>query len=293
MNSTNTVSYTPTTPLNLLLDSGAVYKDYLLPSEALMSATSGGNELEINVKTRTVKVDGLKSEDIKGLVVFVSATATLKVNFLECTTDILKMSLLSADIDTSDSNFDLITGRTSILPTDYIKNIAWVGKISGSGKPVVIILYNALSKDGLKLKTEDDKDNVLPATFTAHLDPNTPNILPYAIRYPKPFAGNQFMVASIPVIDNAKVMVTFSDVVAATVPKDGFAVTVNGVANVVTASTRFINNTSAVLLTLTTPPTSGQVVTVAYNKPVLDASDVKSLSGVALDSFTALSVINN
>jgi len=293
MNATNTVSYTPSTPQNLLIDSGAVYKNYGLASEALLSATSGGNEVNIAIKTRTVKVDGIKSENIKGLVIFVSGEATLVVNLLECTTDILKTALMCADIDTSDPNFDLVTGRSSILPTDYIQNIALVGQISGSGKPVVIILYNVLSKEGLKVKTEDDNDNVLPVTFTAHMDPATPKVLPWAIRYPKPMTGNQFMLSSVPMIDNAKILLDFSDTVAATVPLTGFAVTVAGVANVVTAAVRNVNDLSIVFLTLTTPATSGQAVTVSYTKPEADASDVKSLSGVALDTFAAITVTNN
>ena len=52
MNSTNTVSYTPQTSNNLIIDAGAIYKNYGLPTEAPISATSGGNELDIVVKTR-------------------------------------------------------------------------------------------------------------------------------------------------------------------------------------------------------------------------------------------------
>jgi len=292
MNDTNTIGYTSATPDHLLIDAGAVYKDYGLPTEAIISATSGGNEFDVIIKTRNVKVDGIKSDDIVGLKRFVSAAVSLKVNFLECTTDILKMALLG-DIDTSNVGYDNITGRTSILLTDYITNIALVGKLSGSQKPVVIILKNVLNDGGLKVKTDDDKDNVLPLTFTAHLDPNNPNTLPYEIHYPKPLSGVPFYLVGTPIIDNNKVLLTFSDTVAATVPKDGFAVTLLGAADVVTASTRGVNALNTILLTLTTAPTSAQVVTVAYTKPALDANDVKSLSGVALASFVALPVTNN
>jgi hypothetical protein len=66
MNNTNTVGYTSATPNNLLIDSGALYKNYGLVSESLIGATSGGNEFDIAVKTRDVKVDGVKG-NVKGL----------------------------------------------------------------------------------------------------------------------------------------------------------------------------------------------------------------------------------
>jgi len=292
MNSTNTIGFSSSTPDHLIIDAGALYKDYGLPTEALIGATSGGNELDFTIKTRNVKVDGIKSDDIMGLKRFVSAAISLKANMLECTSDILRMALM-ADVTTTNSDYDIITGRTVILDTDYITNIALVGQLSGSLKPVVVILKNVLNDGGLKLKTDDDKDNVLPLVLTAHVDPSNPTVLPFEIHYPKPLDGVPFGLIGTPVIDNNKVLLTFSDTVSATVVKDGFAITVNGSADVVTASARGVNMLNTILLTLTSAPTSGQAVTVAYTKPALDASDVKSLSGVALASFSAVTVTNN
>jgi hypothetical protein len=291
MNSTNTVGYNVNTPQHLLIDAGALYKNYGLDSEALIGATSGGNEYDVAVKTRDVKADGVKG-NAKGLKQIIDVEVTLKTNMLEITEDIIKTALF-ADVDTtSNPDYDIITGRTYIADSDYLDNVALVGKLSGSHKPVIIIVKNALCTDGLKFKTEDDKDNVLPITFTGHIDPNTPEILPYEIRYPKDNL-NAFILMGTPIIDNSKVLLTFSDTVATTVPKDGFAVTVNGSADVVTTSVRGINALNTILLTLTTVPTSGQAVTVAYTKPALDASDVKSASNAVLATFSSKVVINN
>ena len=292
MNGTNTIGFTASTLQHLLVDAGAVYKNYGLANEALMGATSGGNEFDIKPKTREIKVDGLKGT-FKGGTQIVNTDVTLKINMLEITTDTLKMALMANVDSLSNSDYDIITGKTVIALDDYIDNIALVGKISGSGKPIVIILKNALSADGIKFSSKDASDNILPITFTANIDPNTPLASPYEIRYPKIIDGVLLSVLGNPIVDNGKILIDFNDTMAATIPKDGFSVTVGGVANVVTASTRGINDPSSVLLTLTTPPTSGQSVTVAYTKPVLDANDVKSLSGVALDSFGAMVVINN
>lgn len=292
MNSTNTVGYTSATPNNLLIDSGALYKNYGLSNEALIGATSGGNEFDITVKTRDVKCDGVKG-NVKGLKQITDVEVNLKTNMLEITEDILKMALFATVDTTSDTDYDIVTGKTYIADDDYLENIALVGKLSGSQKPVVIILKNALATDGLKFKTEDDKDNVLPVTFTGHIDPLTPTILPYEIRYPKLTAGLTFNLAATPIVDNSKVLLTFTDTVAATVPLAGFTVKVAGSTNVITSASRGVNALNTILLTLTTAPTSGQAVTVAYTKPVADLDDVKSASGVALDTFDTIAVTNN
>lgn len=291
MLSTNTIGYTPATPNHLMIDAGAVYKNYGLAGETLLGATSGGNEYDVKNVTRDVKVDGLKG-DVKGLKRIVSTAVTLKVNMLEVTAETLRIALMGV-VDSTGADYDVISVKTEILLTDYIDNIALVGRISGSSKPVVIMLKNALSSDGIKFSNKDSADNILPITFTAHIDPDMPTVSPCEIRFPKVLDGALFSVIGTPYIDNGKVLLTLNDTVAVTAPLDGFVVTIAGIADTVTASARGVNQLNTILLTLTTPPTAGQAVTVAYTKPVLDASDVKSLSGVALGTFSAIAVTNN
>jgi len=292
-NSTNTVGYNALTPLNLLIDAGAVYKNYgIVSKEKLISATSGGNKFTVKIDFRDIKCDGVKG-DAKGLKKITKVTVTLATNLLEVTTETLAMILLGEVDTTSNSDYDIITGKTYIADEDYLENVAIVGTISGSGKPVIVIVKNALSTDGLKFEAKDDDDNVLPVEFTGHIDPDSPTELPYEVRYPKVVNGALFTIKGTPVINNSKIELVLNDTVAATISKDGFAVTVAGVSNVVTTSTRGVNNLNTILLELTTPPTSGQIVTVSYTKPALDASDVKSLKGVALNTFGVIKVTNN
>lgn len=291
MNNENTIGFTPNTPNNLLIDAGAVYKNYGLANEALIGATSGGNEFAIAVKTRDVKVDGLKGT-VKGLTRIISTDVTLKVNMLELTTDILKMALMGV-VDSTGADYDIITGKTEIALTDYIDNIAIVGRLSGSLKPVVIILKNVLSSDGIKFSNKDSTDNILPVTFTASIDPNTPTVSPYEIRYPKIGALAPFYMLEAPIMNNGKVRMHFSGIVAATVPFTGFTASLAGAGDVITAAIRDVNDLSVIILTLTTAPTAGQAVTISYAQPVPDANRVKSLAGGLLATFPIVSVVNN
>lgn len=185
INSTNTVGFTESTADHLLLNAGAIYKNYGLTGEAQIGATATGGEFECKVKTRGVKVGGILSENVKGLTFKISEEVTLKCDFLEMTTEILKMALMASVDTTTNPNYDIITGKDSISVTDYLDNVAIVSTISGSDKPVVIILKNALCKDGLKIKGEDAKDNTLPVVFTANIDPLLPKESVYEIHYPK------------------------------------------------------------------------------------------------------------
>lgn len=293
MNSMNTVGFTPNTPDNLIVDAGALYVNYGLPTERLLGATSGGNTFTVKANPRQVKVDGIKG-NAKGLEFVTDTLVTLLTNLLEISSDSLG-TLLRGDVDKdSDSNYDIVTGRTTISDSDYLKNIALVGKISGSNKPCIIILYNALSTDGLKWVTKDDTDNVIQCTFTAYIDPNTPDVLPFKIKYPKSTATLPFNLIGTPIINNGKILLTFSDTVMTTaIPFSGFTANVAGVGDVITVATRGVNNLNTIELTLTTPPTSGQTVTIAYTKPTDEAGDIKSASGIALATFDTINVTNN
>lgn len=291
-NNVTTTGFNEKTMNHLLLDAGALYKNFGLTDQAIIGATSGGNEFDAKAKVRQIKVDGVKAANAKGLEVIDDITTTLKCKFLEITEEILKSTLI-ADVDTaSDSNYDIITGKTIISDNDYIKNIAWVGTISGSNKPIIILIQNALCLDGLQLKAEDSKDNTLDVTFTAHADPATPQALPYKIYYPKLTEMIAFNLVSA-AVSGSKVILTMSDTVAETVPLDGFTIKVAGSEDVVTAAARGSVNTKTIELTVTTAPTTGQAVTVAYAKPADTAKQVKSASGVALDNIVTTSVLNS
>jgi hypothetical protein len=183
-NSTSTTGFNAETANNLLLDAGAFYSNYgVVDKEKCLGATSGGGEFTYSVKTRQIKIDGVKG-NAKGLQVVESVEITIKANMLEATPENLRLAV-NGSVDTTGLEYDVISGKTTIELTDYIDNIAWVGRLSGSLLPVIIVIKNALSTGGLKLKQEDNKEGVIPLEFTAHFDPASPTTVPFEIRYPK------------------------------------------------------------------------------------------------------------
>lgn len=187
-----TVGYNNGVPDHLLLDAGAIYKNVTFAAETgvfsgeALGATQGGNEFSFSQEIRQVEADGAKSR-VKGLQIIDSEDAVLTVNLLEQTAANIKLAIAGSNLNTADANYDLITPTGKIEDTDYLTNIAYVGRVSGSAKPVVIILENALSIEGLNLKPEDKKEAVLPIKFAAHADADdvASGTLPVKIYFPK------------------------------------------------------------------------------------------------------------
>ncbi|MBT2656617.1 hypothetical protein J7E81_15465 [Bacillus sp. ISL-18] len=163
---------TANTPLNYLMDAGAIYKNLIYTpatgefTGTLLGATSGGNEFALAQEIRHIEVDGVKGQ-FKGNSVIDSEIPSLTVNLKEVTAQNLALAI-AGSTTTSDTNYDIITSKGKIELTDYLDNIAFVGRISGSAKPIVIVIDNAISLEGLTISTSDKGEAVIPVVFTGH-----------------------------------------------------------------------------------------------------------------------------
>lgn len=206
MNKKKTYSgFTNRTPERLLLDAGAFFKNYIrvpggtendtfdsaVAAGKLIGATKGGGEFSAVPTIRQIEVDGVKGR-AKGLEVIDSWEVYLKATVIEATSDTIKASLCSASVDsTTDDKYDVITGNPYISLDDYIENVTWVGKLSGSDEPVIIQVYNALNTDGLKLTVQDKNEATIPMTFYGHYTQEDLDSPPFNVFYPKKKAENE------------------------------------------------------------------------------------------------------
>lgn len=186
--------YTNKTAENLLLGAGAFFKDYDVSTDTfdtavaagkLLGATRGGGEFTAVPEIRRLEVDGVAGS-AKGLTVIDSWEVKLTANVLEITKDTLADALTSSEVDSStDPKYDIIRAKNDIDLTDYIDNITYVGKKSGTTEPIIIQVYNAINTSGLTLTTADKDEAVIAMEFEGHYADDDLDNPPFAIFFPK------------------------------------------------------------------------------------------------------------
>lgn len=182
---------TEKTPGNILLGAGTIHKGFKYDSqkkswnfaESLIGATSGGNKFEIIPELYTIEVDGAFVR-VQGLDKKVGETAKLEINLIELTPDIIKAAVIGKESVSDLEGYSLIESKSTIDKGDYFENIAFVGK-KLDGKPIIVILDNALCTSGLSLEGKNKESSVPTYTFecSQELTGDT-TVLPYHIYYP-------------------------------------------------------------------------------------------------------------
>lgn len=185
---------TENTPKNILFGAGTIHKGLKYTTNAwnfeasLIGATSGGSKLSIVPEVTQIEVDGALVK-AKGLSVKTGETASMEINFIELTKDIIKAATFGKDGTSDDSNYDVIVSKANIAEGDYWENIAFVGKTL-EGKNVIAILENALCTNGFEQEGKNKEGAIGKYTFESHAELTSDlDTLPWKIYYPKASAG--------------------------------------------------------------------------------------------------------
>lgn len=185
---------TSKTAKNILFGAGTIHKGLKHTDgawnfkESCVGATSGGSKLSIVPEVTPVEVDGAQVA-IKGLEVKTGETATLEVNFIELSAEIMQNATIGQVDDTEAiDGYTVIKSKSDIQTGDYWENIAFVGKTL-EGKNIIVILENALCTSGLELEGKNKEAGIPAFTFACHADPdfdeeNDLDTLPWKIYYP-------------------------------------------------------------------------------------------------------------
>lgn len=181
---------TEKTPKTVMLGAGTIHKglnfeqDAWNFAESLLCATSGGSKVSIVPEFYDVPVDGALVK-VKGLFAKVGEKATLEINPIELTPDILNMAVIAnSAASTTATGYTEMTSRAVINEGDYVKDLAYVGKTI-EGKPIIIKFDWAICTSGLELEGKNKEAAVPKFTFecVADLSPEA-DTLPWHIYYP-------------------------------------------------------------------------------------------------------------
>ena len=151
--------------------------------ESCVGATKGGSSVKITPTFYSVQPDG-STVAVKNFKRKTGETATMEVNLLELTEEIIKASVVGKNGTSEASDYSLIQSKDAIEEGDYWENIAFVGETL-DGKNIIVILPNALCTSGLSIEGKSGEESVGKFTFECHGDANESlTTLPYKIYYP-------------------------------------------------------------------------------------------------------------
>ena len=178
------------TPKSIVFGAGTIHKGLKYEggqwnfADSLIGATSGGSKISITPEITKVEVDGVYV-NTKGLSIKTGGTASMDINLIELTEDIIKAATLGKSAAaTTDTRFNLIEDKADIVSGDYWENIAFVGKTL-DGRNIIAILDNALCTSGFENDNKSKEGTVGTYTFEcyAELDGDG-ETLPWHIYYP-------------------------------------------------------------------------------------------------------------
>lgn len=185
----STTGLTANSPQSFVVDAGAVYLNYGLPTERKLGATRGGSTFVIEQEVRSVEVDGAKGPTM-GTRRIVESIARINANLMELTTENIMLAIAATtstptnEDGTVGTTHDSIRRTREIGPTDYLENVAIVGNKGGTNENFVGLLYNVLADGGFSVEQNDRDEAVVEVQFTAHFDPADMTIEPWEIRNP-------------------------------------------------------------------------------------------------------------
>lgn len=174
--------YNSKTPDKLLLDAGAVFKNFIVGTDTYASAkaagkclgaTQKGSEFSAVPQIRRMEIDGVHTRT-KGDTLIDGWDVYLKTTLVEMTAQTLKLALGVGDSAASSTatGYDEITARDTIKDEDYVTNITFIGNILGEDDPIIIQVFNGFHEGGLTITNEDKNNAAVECQFYGYLDPS-------------------------------------------------------------------------------------------------------------------------
>lgn len=179
---------TANTPGAILLGAGTYHKNLKFEtgkwSGTCIGATSGGGKVSIKGEFLDLELDGALVKT-KGLTVKQGGTASMEINFVELSADILKTVSLMEEVESDADGFTMLKDKANIAEGDYLENFGFVGLTADGSKQIVVIFDYAICTSGLELEGKNKDKSVIKATLEAcaAIDGDL-DTLPVRIYYP-------------------------------------------------------------------------------------------------------------
>lgn len=185
--------YTKTSSENFMINAGTIVVNVEWDEASKsftgtpLGATSDGTKVNIEQKYRKIAVDGTGHVDVQGLWVLDEAHATVGAKLKELTAENMALGLNGTKNESVQyDGYTEIKSKRYLEEGDYIKNMAIVGKLTGSEKPIIILLDNVLTTSAFALETKDGDEAAIDyeGTANASFEQLQNDEFPWTILYP-------------------------------------------------------------------------------------------------------------
>lgn len=159
--------------------------DTIRKSKKCVGATTGGGTFTASKVGHYLQIDGVP-ENTKSNWILDYWTAKMQATLQEVTAENFQLALAAAKLGTEAE----VTGYTVIQPKgelddeDYIDSLSFIGRLSGSEKPVIITIFNAFNTGDLSINPQDGKEGTLALDLDAHYSADDLKTPPFKIYYP-------------------------------------------------------------------------------------------------------------
>lgn len=185
--------YTKTSSENFMINAGTIAINVKWDEQSKsftgtpLGATTDGTKVNIEQKYRKIAVDGTTHMDVQGLWVLDEAHATVGAKLKELTASNMALGLNGTTKASEEyDGYTEIESKRYLSEGDYIENMAVIGKLTGSDKPIIILLDNVLTTSAFALETKDGDEAAIDyeGTANASFEQLQKDQFPWKILYP-------------------------------------------------------------------------------------------------------------
>ncbi|MFK4936059.1 Ig-like domain-containing protein [Lactococcus garvieae] len=185
--------YTKTSSENFMINAGTIAINVKWDDQSKsftgtpLGATTDGTKVNIEQKYRKIAVDGTTHMDVQGLWVLDEAHATVGAKLKELTASNMALGLNGTAKESEEyDGYTEIESKRYLSEGDYIENMAVIGKLTGSDKPIIILLDNVLTTSAFALETKDGDEAAIDyeGTANASFEQLQNDQFPWKILYP-------------------------------------------------------------------------------------------------------------
>lgn len=155
---------------SLVIDAASVYLGGTITDPSVLTGltdkcigvTKGGVKIEAKPNIREIEFDGKLDRKVKSMERILGWDVKAECEALELSDIVLKGALL--DKSTVATGYDKYVPSSTLVYQDLVI----VGKLQGTDKPIIAVVKNAYSTEGLNLETKDKDEASCKMSFEGH-----------------------------------------------------------------------------------------------------------------------------